>query len=128
MSTDTHWRFASAPKTGEGAWLWFFKLVSGAVILVILGVHLVVNHFIGENGLLTYQDVVAYYQNIVIPVMEFVFLVFVVSHALVGVRSVILDLRPAPKALKALDRLFIVIGLAAIAWGSWLILAIASRG
>lgn len=118
----------SAPKTGETLWLWLFKIVSGVLILVVLVVHYIVNHFIGENALLTYEDVVAYYQNPIIPIMEIFFVVFVVSHALIGLRSIILDLKPSRSALKTLDWAFTGLGAVSIVYGVWLILVIVSRG
>ena len=52
-----------APKPGENTWLWLLKIASGVFIFALLVIHLVVNHFIAPEGLLTYADVVRYFQN-----------------------------------------------------------------
>jgi succinate dehydrogenase hydrophobic anchor subunit len=41
--------------------------------------------------------------------MEIFFLIFVISHALVGLRSILLDLNPSNRILRAADILFIVV-------------------
>ena len=117
----------SAPKVREGAWLWMFKIFAGLMIVIILGVHFVVNHLVAPSGLLSYADVIAYYNNPLIVVMEIIFLIFVVSHALVGMRSIVLDLNPSDRALRLVDRGLFVFGAIAIAYGAWLALIIASR-
>lgn len=116
------------PKSGEGTGLWLAKIITGLLIIVILVIHFIVNHLAAETGLLSYADVVKYYQNPVIVVMEIAFLIFVVSHALMGVRSVILDLKPSRSFLRVLDGVFVLVGAGAMVYGIWLALTIASRG
>ncbi len=114
-------------KPQEGAWLWLLKIVAGLLIVFILGIHFVVNHLVAPGGLLTYNDVLAYYQNPIIPVMEILFLVFVVTHALLGIRSILLDLNPSRVALRWINVSLLVIGAAAIVYGIWLALFIVAK-
>jgi succinate dehydrogenase / fumarate reductase, membrane anchor subunit len=115
---------ASSPKSGENIWLWLWKLASGPFIFILILVHFVVNHYIGETGLLTYNEVLSYYQNWIVPVMEGIFLFLVVSHALLGLRSIILDMRPSRGVLNIVNWLFMVIGVVAVVYGVWLLNAI----
>ncbi len=115
-------------KPQEGAWLWLLKIVAGLAIVIILGIHFWANHLLAPGGLLNYADVLAYYQNPIIPSMEIVFLVFVVTHALLGLRSILLDLNPTRRVLGGINAFLLIIGLAAIAYGSWLVLFIAAKG
>lgn len=117
----------SLPRGSERGWLWLLKVASGALIIILIGVHFVVNHFVAEGGLLTYADVIRYYQNPLIPLMEIIFLVCVVSHSLIGLRGIVLDLHPSPGVLRVVDRVFILFGAGAIIYGIWLALAIASQ-
>ncbi|GAP14654.1 succinate dehydrogenase, hydrophobic anchor subunit [Longilinea arvoryzae] len=119
---------SSNGKSQEGAWLWLLKIVAGLVIILVLGIHFWVNHLLAPNGLLNYTDVLAYYQNPIIPAMEIVFLVFVVAHALLGIRSILLDLNPSWQVLRWINVLLLIIGVAAIAYGTWLVLFIAAKG
>ncbi|MDI6696063.1 MAG: hypothetical protein QME21_13530 [Anaerolineales bacterium] len=118
----------SGPKTGETFWLWFLKIITGLFIILLLLIHFVVNHFVAEGGLLTYADVVAYYRIPIIPIMEIAFLIIVVFHALIGLRSIILDLRPSRQTLTAINWLFVVIGIVSVVYGIWLIQVIVAKG
>ena len=120
-------RNTSAPRSGENSWLWLVKIVTGPLLIILILVHFIVNHFIGQNGLLTYADVVAYYNNPLIPLMEILFLATVVTHSLSGLRGIILDLKPSRGVLTAVDWLLALVGVAAVSYGAWLALVIASR-
>lgn len=118
---------AAMPRPQEHTWLWLAKIGTGVLVFVVLAIHLMVNHFVAQGGLLTYADVLAYYANPIIPLMEGLFLVFVVTHALLGVRGILLDLSPSARAVRLMDGLLATIGLAAIAYGLWLLITIAAR-
>jgi succinate dehydrogenase hydrophobic anchor subunit len=104
------------------------KILTGPLLVILLFIHLLVNHFLGQTGLLTYADVVAYYRNPLIPVMEILFLATVVTHSLTGLRGILLDLHPARRFLKVIDGGLILVGISAVTYGIWLILVIVSKG
>ncbi|GAB4533146.1 MAG: hypothetical protein Fur0018_22280 [Anaerolineales bacterium] len=118
----------STPKPGETFWLWFLKILTGLLILVILGVHLVVNHFLAPQGLLSHAEVVAYYQNPIVPLMEGLFLLFLVSHSLLGLRSILLDLNAGPRLLRLADAFFLLFGAGVSVYGLWLLYTVRSLG
>jgi succinate dehydrogenase hydrophobic anchor subunit len=128
MAQSSPSRSVSAPRAGENMWLWMVKMVTGPILVILLLIHFVVNHFIAETGLLTYADVVAYYRNPIVPIMEILFLVTVVTHSLIGLRGILLDLNPARRLLKVMDWGLIIAGIAAISYGVWLALVIVSKG
>ncbi len=121
-------RESLSPKRLEGSGRWLLKILTGLLIVIFLGIHFVVNHLVAPGGLLTYADVVAYFQNPVIVVMEISFLVLVVVHSFLGLRSILLDLNPSPTVLRMANFVLVVIGTAAIIYGIWLALTIAGRG
>jgi len=118
----------SAAKKFEGTGRWLIKIIAGLFIVVLLGIHFVVNHLVAPGGLLTYSDVVRYYQNPIVVAMEITFLVVVITHSFLGLRSIMLDLNPSQRVLKIIDTTLLVIGAAAVSYGIWLALTIASRG
>ncbi len=118
----------STAKKFEGTGRWLIKIIAGLFIVVLLGIHFVVNHLVAPGGLLTYADVVRYYQNPIVVVMEITFLAVVVTHSFLGLRSILLDLNPSQRVLKIIDTTLLVIGFAAVSYGIWLALTIASRG
>ncbi|HVN52700.1 MAG TPA: hypothetical protein VMT46_00115 [Anaerolineaceae bacterium] len=121
MANVTLPKGVSAPKSGENTWLWLWKLASGPLIFILILIHFAVNHYLGSNGLLSYREVLSYYSNSIVPVMEGIFLVVVVSHSLLGLRSVILDLHPSRSLLRAIDWIFLLGGTAAVVYGIWLL-------
>ncbi len=112
---------ATGPKPNENMWMWLLKLVTGVLVFVLIIVHIIVNHLVAATGLLTYADVVAYLSTPGIAFMESCFLVIVVIHALLGTRSILLDLNPSEKAILAIDWGMRIIGLPTIIYGLWLI-------
>jgi succinate dehydrogenase / fumarate reductase membrane anchor subunit len=103
-------------------------MIAGGLIVVLLGVHFIVNHMVAPEGLLSYNDILVYYTNPIIPVMEIAFLIFVTTHALIGLRSIVLDLNPSAKVLRIVDIVFIATGVISIVYGIWLIVVIVQRG
>jgi succinate dehydrogenase hydrophobic anchor subunit len=118
----------SQPKRGETTWLWLLKIITGVLVVLILGVHLVVNHLVSPDGLLTFQQVVVYLSNPWVALMEGTFLVLAVFHALLGVRSVVLDLHPSVRMIRGMDIVFSIVGIVAIIYGIWLLRAIQAHG
>ncbi len=116
------------PRSREGSWLWLIKAATGGLIVIILGVHFIVNHMIGATSLLTYDQIVAYYKIPIIPIMEIIFLILVVSHSLIGLRGILLDLKPSQPVLKVIDWLFTALGVVSVVYGIWLITVIVSKG
>ena len=118
---------SSKPKLREGVWLWLLKIVGGLLVFVVLGIHFVVNHLVAPGGLLSYQDVINYYKVPIVPIMEIGFLVFVVSHCLMGLRSILLDLNPSDRLLNWIDGILVVGGVGACVYGAWLVILLAGR-
>ncbi len=128
MTDTSSSKSISAPRSGENTWLWLVKIITGPLLLVILAIHLTVNHFLGQTGLLSYADIVAYYRNPIIPAMEILFLATVVTHSLSGLRGIILDLKPTRNILRLIDWVLVILGVSAVVYGTWLALTIASSG
>ena len=130
MSQSTSSSYISAPRPGETTWLWLIKIVTGPLLILVLILHMIVNHFVGSlpTGLMTYADVIQYYQNPIIPMIEIVFLATVVTHSLIGVRGIILDMNPSRKVLSIVNWLLMILGVFSVGYGIWLVLAIASLG
>jgi len=86
-----------------------------------------VNHLLAPEGLLTYQEVIRYYSFAIVPVMEIIFLVVVIFHSFVGLRSIILDLNPSNRVMKFVDYILVILGGAAVVYGTWLALLISKQ-
>jgi len=130
MSQSTFSSSVSAPRPGETTWLWLIKIVTGPLLLIVLLLHFIANHYLGSmsSGLMTYDDVIRYFQNPIIPAIEILFLITVVTHSLIGLRGILLDMNPSRPILKVVTWLLVILGVASIVYGIWLALTIASKG
>ena len=102
----------------QGMWAWVLQRVTGALLLLLLGLHFWVTHF-GTTGAITFDKVV---DRVRLPIwfhIDVALLAVIIYHALNGVRTVILDLGLTRKKALALDWGLVVLGLAMLAFGSW---------
>jgi succinate dehydrogenase hydrophobic anchor subunit len=106
---------------GRASLGWLVQAGSGLLLLMLLCLHLVANHFVAPGGLQTYADVERYLSNPIIVILELTLLVAVSGHAAIGVRAILVDLgvsrRVARNASLALGALSIVV----VAYGAWLL-------
>jgi succinate dehydrogenase hydrophobic anchor subunit len=109
--------FAQAPRASS-AWAW--QVRTGVVLIVLLGLHFVANHFIAKGGLRDFAAVADYLRNPVILALEVLFLLAVTTHALLGVRSIALDFGPSGRAQTVLSRVLAVVGVLTVAYALWL--------
>lgn len=130
MSQSTLPNYASKPRPGETAWLWLIKIVTGPLLVIVFILHLTVNHYLGSmsSGLMTYDDIIRYFQNPIVPAIEILFLVTVVAHCLIGLRGIVLDMNPSRPALRTVTWLLALLGVSSVVYGIWLALTIASKG
>ena len=107
-------------------WGWILQAVTGALVLVLLTLHMIANHFVVKNGLRNFADVVAYLSNPVVVVLEVLFLVAVTWHGLLGLRAVLFDFGFSPRIESWITRVLSVLGVAIVAYGLWLTWTITS--
>lgn len=129
MSQSTLPNYTSKPLPGETAWLWLIKIVTGPLLVIVFILHLTVNHYLGSmsSGLMTYDDIIRYYQNPIIPAIEILFLVTVMAHCLIGLRGIVLDMNPSRPVLRTVSWLLALLGVSSVVYGVWLALTIASK-
>ncbi len=111
----------------RGTLAWIGQAVSGILLLILLGTHMIAHHFVVEGGLRRYDQVLDYVGNPVILAIELVFLVVVTFHAMVGLRAVIFDLGLTQNQEKTVTRVLTVAGLAIFVYGVFLAITLFSR-
>lgn len=110
------------------SWSWILQAFTGVMLVVLLGLHMVVQHFVVAGGLRNYQQVVEYLSNPFVFLLEIAFLIIVTWHALLGVRAVILDLGLKPTAERRVTATMWIIGVLTVAYGIWLSATIVAQG
>jgi succinate dehydrogenase hydrophobic anchor subunit len=84
---------------------------------VLVGVHLMAQHYLTAGGLRTYAQVLAYLQQPVGLGLELAFLVVVTGHALMGVRAILGDLSLSPRLQRSVDMALWAVGFMAVVYG-----------
>jgi len=122
---------ATEPRPGDrpdagprNAPVFVFQVISGVGLLVLLGLHMVAQHFIVPTGLRFYADVIEWLRNPVMIVLEVAFLVFVTYHALVGVRAILFDFGFSERTERRITLVMWVVGIVTIVYGVALFAAI----
>ena len=117
----------SEPSTRSRSWRW--TAITGVALLALVTIHMVAHHFVvgSIGGLRTYSQVLDYISTPVIFVIEGVFLVVVTVHAMLGLRSVLLDFGLTERRRRLVGRGLVALGIVTIAYGFVLLGALASR-
>ena len=110
-----------------GSWSWILQAITGVLVIILVGIHMIFQHFVASGGLRTYADVVAYIRTPFFLGWETIFLIVVTWHALLGVRAIVLDFGPPRSIERLINRALIIIGLGTIAYGIWLTAIIISH-
>lgn len=129
MATDLHSedRQPTAPRRRGGTTAWLLQVVSGVLLLLLLGVHIVAQHFIVKGGLRDYAQVVSYLGNPLVMAVECAFVVVLIWHAMLGLRAVLLDFGFGPRGQAVITRAVVVGGLVTAGYSFWLIAALAAK-
>ena len=119
----TRWRRRPRP-----TFAWLAQVVSGVLLLVLLTVHMVAQHFVVEGGLRTYDQVIAWIRNPVVFAVEALLLVCVTWHGIAGIHAVLLDLGLRGRVERIAARVLLDLGVVTVLYGLWLLYMLAFRG
>lgn len=116
---------ANDSKQDRAGAIWLVQAFTGVLLVLLLLLHMVAHHFIVEGGLREFQQVIDYIRNPAIFIISIIFLIVVGVHAMLGLRAVIIDMRPSASTRKIIDWAIAMITVAIIAYGVWLEVTIA---
>jgi len=121
-SEKTAARKTARPDSSAG--IWIIQAVTGLLLILLLGLHMIAHHYVVEGGLRTYQDVVDYISNPIVFVLELLFLIVVTPHAMLGMQNIVLDLGPSESARRAIIWIFRILTIVVLGYGIWLAIAL----
>jgi succinate dehydrogenase hydrophobic anchor subunit len=102
-------------------------MLCGAVIGILLGIHMVVLHFdaiLGTAEPTGWTSVIERSSQGIWVGVYIALLGLAIYHALYGLRNIILEATTSPKAGPALTWSFTIIGLVAFVWGAYVPIAL----
>ena len=106
---------------------WLLHLVSGVVIAVLLAIHMVVLHLntiIGEAEPTGWASMIERSGQGVWVGVYIALLAFALYHAFYGLRNIIFEVTTSPRTMRVITWLFIIVGLGAFAWGTYVPVAL----
>jgi len=121
----TEQRALERPAAGSrGIPAFVVQVVTGALLLVLLALHMLAQHFIVPTGLRFYDDVIAWLSNPVVVAVEVAFLGTVTYHALLGVRAILFDFGFSERTERRITNVLVVVGIVTVVYGVALLAAI----
>jgi len=115
------------PKNATGTVRWLAQAGLGILLIFLLSVHLIVNHWVAPQGLLNYADVIGYYKVPGVAWMEIFFLLVVTAHSLLGLQSILFDINLPSNIKTGLTWLLIILGTTIVLYGirlTWMVATI----
>ena len=118
----------------RNTYLWFIQLVTGALIAVLLGIHMVLMHLdailgffgVNVNDPTSWQSMIRRSSEFIWAGLYIALLAVVLYHALNGLRNVILELTPSIRTERIVTWAIIVFGIIVFIWGSYVPIALLS--
>jgi len=119
-------RQVAGSKQPNTFWPWFAQRVTGVVLVVLLAIHIGVNHFgnldkpgvsTRERELIIFSDVAYRLTMVMWWVIDVALLAFVLFHGLNGIRNIALDLGVKSGGDRVVTTLLGLIGLVAFGFG-----------
>jgi succinate dehydrogenase hydrophobic anchor subunit len=116
---------ASAEPMGITFWPWFLQRVTGAGLIVLLLIHVIVNHYLNITeaekgilpGLVVFSNVADRFKTAGYWVIDLFLLSFVLYHGLNGIRNIALDYGARGAIERAVTAVLLAIGVAAFIFG-----------
>jgi succinate dehydrogenase hydrophobic anchor subunit len=116
-------------------YLWLMQLVTGVLIAVLLGIHMVMQHLkdilaffgVNLNNPASWQSVVERSRQVTWAGIYIALLAVVLYHALNGLRNVILELTPSARTERVVTRTIIAFGIIVFVWASYVPITLLSR-
>ncbi len=122
-------RRPSETQPGRGGSLaWISQVISGVLLVFLLGVHIVAQHFVVKGGLRDYAQVMSYLANPVVLAIEILFVIVLIWHAMLGLRAVLFDFGFGRRGQALITRGVVVLGAVTAGYSFWLIATLAAKG
>ncbi|MBI5301867.1 MAG: succinate dehydrogenase, hydrophobic membrane anchor protein [Chloroflexi bacterium] len=105
--------------TPQGVWAWIWQRITAVLLVVLLGTHLAVLHYVDENLSINFFGVAARFKSVLYLIIDSGLLVFGLYHGLNGVRNVLFDFVVDENKRRALTALMWIVLLGFAGWGAY---------
>jgi len=103
----------------QGVWAWIWQRITAVLLVLFLGAHLLVLHYIPENMNINFLGVAARFKSVLYLVIDSGLLAVALYHGLNGIRNVLFDFVSNEGKRRALTWLLWLVGLVYLIWGAY---------
>src|SRR4030042_6314001 len=115
-------------------YLWLMQLVTGVLIAILLGIHMVMQHLedilrffgVNLNDPASWQSMIGRSREVIWASIYIALLAVVLYHALNGLRNIILELTPSASTERIVTWTIIAFGIVIFIWASYVPIALLS--
>lgn len=112
----------------QGVWAWILQRVTAVLLVVFLGTHLFVLHYIPDNMNINFLGVAARFKSVLYVIIDSGLLGVALYHGLNGIRNVLFDFVVDAGKRRTFDILFWLAGLAFLLWGAYALTPFLNQG
>jgi succinate dehydrogenase membrane anchor subunit len=113
-------------------YLWLMQLITGILIAVLLGIHMVMQHLdkilpffgVNLNDPTSWNSMIERSRQGIWAGVYIALLAVVLSHALNGLRNVILELTPSPRTERVVTGAILAFGIIIFLWAGYVPIAL----
>ncbi len=103
----------------QGVWAWIWQRITAVLLVVFLGTHMVVLHYVPENLNINFLGVTARFKSVLYLIVDSGLLATGLYHAFNGVRNILFDFVVDEGKRRAITLTLFLIGLAFLLWGAY---------
>jgi len=103
----------------QGVWAWIWQRITAVLLILFLGVHLFVLHYVPENLNINFAGVAVRFKSVLYLIVDSGLLVAGLYHALNGVRNVVFDFVVDNDKRRMINALMLLVGIAFTLWGAY---------
>jgi len=112
--------------SADGSLNWFLQRISGVMILPLLGIHLIIIHFLTENQA-SADETIKRFEDLWYVIFDFLLISSLTYHALNGIGTILYDFNPSKKNEVRIRYGLTILGVITVVWGVIILLVIQGK-
>ena len=107
------------PSQPQGVWAWILQRFTAVLLVVFLGTHIFVLHFVPENLNINFVGVAFRFKSLLYLIIDSGLLATGLYHGLNGVRNIIFDFALNEGTRRLINWVLLLVGVAFTLWGAY---------
>ena len=103
----------------QGVWAWIGQRLTAVLLVVFLGTHIFVLHYVPENLNIDFAGVALRFKSVLYLIVDSGLLATSLYHGLNGVRNIVFDFVLNEGMRRLINWVMLLVGVAFTAWGAY---------